>query len=337
MLSAAQDFLPAADETWRLQRGDDAECRHFQAMANQGHYGSGEPEPGSDGGTRQGIYACAPSGVLLGSVNALDPASVLTMLESAQSAWAALPEAERWLPAGAGIAPAHRWEWSYPEGGLVLQRTVRDLPASLDPQAEPARPSNRDFVWFSAEEARALVPADARPGRSYSVPRALLERLVRFHLVDNVRGQTLPFSPRQVAAESEMHVQVLVREGTRLTLQFRGATRAEDDGRPDPDAAPGDWAAPDSFPRTVSATLLGLATYDLDEGRFLDFELVALGERRGSGWLNNRRAEEAGPIGWVFSLAPDDGVTRIPPAFIDLYEASWIQRPGEATPPEQQR
>ena len=56
--------VPCADEVWRLQRGDDGECRFFRAMADAGHYGKG-------GGTRQGIYLASPSGRLLSSINSL--------------------------------------------------------------------------------------------------------------------------------------------------------------------------------------------------------------------------------------------------------------------------
>ena len=77
MRELAQHFVLAADEVWRLQGGrdsaawrerggSDAECIAFQDMAALGHYG---PGPGS----KQGIYACTPSGGFLASVNSNDP------------------------------------------------------------------------------------------------------------------------------------------------------------------------------------------------------------------------------------------------------------------------
>ena len=42
-------------------------------MADKGHYRRA-------GGTRQGIYVCSPSGILLSSINSLKPDDVLTMI-----------------------------------------------------------------------------------------------------------------------------------------------------------------------------------------------------------------------------------------------------------------
>jgi hypothetical protein len=330
LTAAAKRFVTAADENWRLQRGDDSECLHFQAMADQGHYGGG-------GGTRQGIYVAAPSGRLLASVNSLDADAVLATLERGLAAWETLPDPERWLPPGADIAPAHRWEQSYPEGGLVLTRIVRDLPADGDAAAEPRRPSNRDHAWFSADEARAFLPAasdasDASDGpaarlvgATHALPAPLALRLARLHLVDNVRGQTLPFAPDEVR-EADVRVEILAREGDLLRLRITGRTRAAADG-------PwllgeNDWTPPGEYPRGVSATLYGDATYDTAREAFTAFTLVGVGTRWGSGWLNGRRADDAGPIGWLFTLAPDTPAERVAPAFVDLYAADWIVRPA---------
>ena len=69
-------FVTVADEVGRLQRGDDAECRLFQGFCEQGHYG-GRTLPTR---TRQGIYAIAPSGRFLASINATQPDRIAAML-----------------------------------------------------------------------------------------------------------------------------------------------------------------------------------------------------------------------------------------------------------------
>jgi hypothetical protein len=316
--AAAKRFVTAADENWRLQRGDDAECLHFQAMANQGHYGGG-------GGTRQGIYVAAPSGKLLASVNSLNADKVLETLERGLAAWETLPDAERWLSADAEIAPAHRWEQSFPADGLVLTRIARDLPPDGDAATEPLRPSNRDHAWFSAAEARAWLPETPEVGATYRLPEALALRLACLHLVDNVRGQTLPFAPEEIR-EADVRIEILAREGDALRLRITGQTRAVADG-------PwlmgkNDWTPPGEYPRGVRAELHGDATYDLDREAFTAFTLVGVGSRWGSGWLNARRADDAGAIGWLFSLASDSPAERVAPAFVDLYAADWITRPA---------
>ena len=80
MRELTREFVLAADEVWRLQGGkdhriyrtnggDDPECLSFQMLAARGHYGPG-------GGTKQGIYACTPTGKFLASINSTDPAAV---------------------------------------------------------------------------------------------------------------------------------------------------------------------------------------------------------------------------------------------------------------------
>ena len=48
----------AADEVWRLQRGSEADCVFFQHMVNGG-------KRITDRGSRQGVWVCAPRGLLL--------------------------------------------------------------------------------------------------------------------------------------------------------------------------------------------------------------------------------------------------------------------------------
>lgn len=140
----AARFVPAADEVGRLQRGDDAECRLFQKIAEQGHY-AGREQPTS---TRQGTYAAAPSGVLLASINNNDPRRMEGMLREALEKWESLSPADRLQNAagdtgGPGVdddgqpvsEDPQRTRWMdrlYPGDGLVLCVYSRDLPRSTN-------------------------------------------------------------------------------------------------------------------------------------------------------------------------------------------------------------
>ena len=120
-------FVPCADEVWRLQQGTDPECVFFQKMAEHGHYG------GRPGQTRQGIYVCSADGTFLASVNSNNPDRVLATLERGLKAWEELPAERRRLSPRSAIEPRHRWEDSFPKGGLVLSMITRDLPPDCDP------------------------------------------------------------------------------------------------------------------------------------------------------------------------------------------------------------
>jgi hypothetical protein len=98
VLKLAANFVPAADEVYRMQNlktGTDPECRLFQKFSEIGHY----RRPGS---SRQGTYCVSPSGVLLGSINSNDPERIAELLEKSLTKWAMLKREERLLPTTRG-------------------------------------------------------------------------------------------------------------------------------------------------------------------------------------------------------------------------------------------
>jgi len=346
VIEASRAFVPAADETWRLQRGDDAESRLFRAMVDPDHQEKG-------GGSRQGIYIVAPSGTLLAAANVLQADKALELFARGLAAWDALPEAQRRLADDALAAPVLRWESSCPTDGLVLEQFSRDLPAGGDPSAAPLPPVQRDHAWFSRAEARRFLPEQPRVGDTHEVPSALVARLARFHFVDAVKGQVQPFAPEEVSGS--LRAEVVARDGDLVDLALTGHSAG---------AAQGPWLMgenlwkwPGEHPRSVRVSLSGRARFDLATGAFSDFELLALGTRRGSSGLNGRKGDsDEGPIGFwlqltgstpagsptsstpstlsapsapsaplaLRELAPAD---RVAPAFVDVYDAEWIVRP----------
>ncbi len=312
VIETAKPFVAVTDEVWRLQRGTDAECRHFQKMADQGHYRA-------KGGTRQGIYVLTANGTFLASVNALDAAKVLETMEQGLAAWEETSADARTLPDDWDL-PRRRWESSYPEDGLVL----RTLNADLGPNADRKR-LNRDHVWFTVGEARGWLGADPAVGDVHEVTKTIVERLAQFHLVDNVRGQTLPFAAEETAG-SRITTTVRSRDGDVVAFGIEGTTTAETDGTWK--LGKSDWTPKEAFPRRVTTKLLGSGRYDLSSRRFTAFELVAVGEREGRTNLNGRRDDDVGPapIGFYFELAPDRPAERVAPAFVDIY-ADWVVDP----------
>jgi hypothetical protein len=313
VLDLVPNFIPVADEVFRLQSGRDAECRLFQKMAEQGHYG-GRP------GTRQGTYAAAPSGVLLASINSNDPAQIAAMLQRALAKWATLSREERLLPEKpeSQASDVQRPEQFYPENGLVLQVNSRDLPRENQASDWRGKAWNQDFAWFRKEEARQFLPEQPSVGSRQEVPLLLAQRIARCHLIDNVRGQTSAFGPQEVE-KAQLTSEVLAVQGDVVSLRLEGETRT---------AAEGVWPVNDRWDarqpqpqkRGFETRLLGSARYDLKKERFLAFELVALGTRWG-GTQYNRRADDLqpGPIGVAFTLAGDTPAEHVAPAFLRAY------------------
>jgi hypothetical protein len=317
VIALAQRFVPAADEVHRLQSGSDPDCRLFQAMAEHGHY-AGRVQPST---TRQGIYALTPGGRFLASINSRSADQVLAMMEAALVAWQALTPEERLAPdAGlqaAGREAPRRFEALYPEDGLVLAVTTRDLPREDGTAPDDWRASawNRDHAWFTAAEARAFVPQELAVGASSALPERLLRRLVCLHLVDSVRGQVLPFPPEAIE-RAELTSRVVAVDETSVHLELTGETRT---------AMVGTWPVggfhdrddPDVQARGFATRILGRAVWDRTEGRFRSFEMLALGTRWGGTQFNGRADDlDEAPIGVAFQLAGDE---RVAPALIWQY------------------
>jgi hypothetical protein len=307
-------FVPAADEVGFLQRVKSPEGELFRKVAEQGHY-AGRSQPT---GTRQGIYATTVDGRLLASINHNDPARMVAMLEKAWDAWKALPAKERTPAEGwDGVEGRERLEQRYPEGGLVLRVTSRDLPRK-QPAADDwrAKAWNLDFAWFRAEEAASLVPEGTEAGTAREWPAKLADRVVRLHLVDNVRGQTHPAEPPDLVRAGLTSTVTGAKDHV-VSLRLEGEGRWEAKGR---GVIEGLGAEPVELKRGVEARLLGTATWDATAKRFTAFELVAAGLRWGATRYNVRHDDLApAPIGFLFELAADEPQERVAPAAIWSY------------------
>lgn len=241
---------------------------------------------------------------------------MLEMLETALRKWSELKPEERLLreapPRNPEVRP--RNETKYPEGGLVLQVFSRDLPRS-DSASDgwTGQAWNIDFAWFTKEEARSLLPAALEPGSRHDAPDPIVRRLARFHLVDNVRGQTPPFSAEHLQ-KAKLSVQVARREREMIHLKLEGVTRAVEKGRW---PIEGLQSRSMEMERGYDAKLLGRAVYDLKAGRFVSFDMVVVGTRWGATQYNVRgRDLSPAPMGHALRLAPtSEGPDRVAPAY----------------------
>ena len=321
MVEASAAFVCAADEVWRLQRGSEPDCVFFQRAVNKG-------QRITDRGTRQGVYVMTAGGRLLARNNSHRAEAVLELLDRGLAAWAALtPEQRAPLDADEvrALTTVHRWESSRPDDGLVLERIGRELSAE-SPGGAPLQRWNRDFAWFSRSELESLVPEQARAGDTLDLaPMAV--RLARFHLVDNVRGQTIPYAAEEVR-RAELGADVVERRGSVLQLELRGHTDAHADG---PWLmGPGMWKPNREVPHGLECVLAGSATFDLAAGRFTAFELIGVARRWGH-TINNGRWRDPAPGRLGFQLQLDATGLGLAPTFVSVYDADWIEPPAVAT------
>jgi hypothetical protein len=296
------EFVPCADEVWRLQRADTPAAKLFQEFCEEGHYG-GRKKPT---GTRQGIYAVTPTGELLASWNSRRVDYVKERMSAALAKWEAMSDEER-LPAEA-LESGPRPEDHYPEDGLVLQVFTRDLPREGGESCSDWRKDawNVDHLWMSAEEARALAEG--------ALPEAAARRLVRLHGRDNVRGQSRSYRDEFVTAAKLTSSVVERTEGGR-TLRLEGRGVVSETGR---------WRINDRWDgeaehtRSFDGVMAGRATWDGE--RFTEFTLAWAGTRAGATQYNGR-ADDPGPapMAVVFRLAPDGD--RVAPSW--FWDYGW--------------
>lgn len=151
------------------------------------------------GGRAQGVYIFAPgSGRLLAFANTADAGHVKRLMAKALDSFDPAAGGGDVVPAGAERA-ANRAITRPPEGVLIAQVTSKVLGGYEDLEqgrtAIHAESLGRDHLWIRGDEATALAEG--------TVPDSLVERIARFHLVDNTRGEP-PFWRRDEVREAQV-------------------------------------------------------------------------------------------------------------------------------------
>ena len=124
-------------------------------------------------------------------------------------------------------------------------------------------------MWLTREEWRSLLPAQWRKGARYPLPRAVAHRLLRFHLVDNVRGEPPMWEGEEI---QQADLWLRVEDGVTGRLALTGTARM---------ASPGGHE--DGTARGYDARVQGALAYDRKAGRFSRCDLLAWGEAWGEG------------------------------------------------------
>lgn len=324
---ASERFVPVAENSSALERQVDDKGEFFRHVAEQGHYG-GRTFPTS---TRQGSYAFLPDGTFLASVNSTDPERMAGMMREALDR-VARPE-ELGEPSPAQLVDTRPEDEGYPEGGLVLQAIVRDLPR---PAGQPPTDDkwNLDYVWIRRDEATALVPEPVEVGARREWPEQVTRRLARFHLRDYVRGE--PFNwPDEAIRHAELASEIVSVDGDTVRLALSGSVHLE---------AEVAWVAPEDgetkrYDNGFVAELRGEAVWDRAREAFTAFELVAAGERWGTNQYNFRYDDLApAPLGIAFELAGTTPSDRTAPHCLRTWQTTAIntvQRSRVSVPAEE--
>ena len=250
------------------------------------------------------FFLCTADGKVLGA----NDRALATWLAK----WRQLPEAQR-RPGAITIEDRGRPDPKKasprpPENGLILKAYLRVL--ARDPAGKLYAPPmtrefyvggkrywddgepNRDFVWLTAAEWKALLPAQPKAGETVPMPATVRDRLFRFHLVDGATCLSWPWKPEHLrAGELTLTVEAVTAEEVRMRLA--GFARL---GPSDADA--------------VEYRLLGVLSFDPGPRTFTRFDVVAVSETGHHDKTTNTRK----PLGIAFELVRDDTpANRRPP------------------------
>jgi serine/threonine-protein kinase len=299
---ARDSFIPVAADDWYLRRRRDSEGQFFQQVCDQ------SPRKGAADDS-QGLYCFTAAGKLLGFRYAgRNTNDVREMLRNALEEWKKLPAGSR-KPATA-LGEPESVDASLtrlpPSGAVVVNVYTR--PLEKDAAGNYRRTSRsipggalaaRDRFWLTADECQALAGlslGDTQPGTELA--RAI-ERLCRYHLLDDCRGEPPLWAPDQVRSQKlRFKVQ---RSADHVLLSFEGPVLLA--SQRDPAQAE----------RGYDARLSGTIGWDRQRKRIDRFDVLAIGDAWGEGVHDPGARPGRKPLGIVFELSKGGALDAVPP------------------------
>lgn len=240
-------------------------------------------------GQSQGYYLVTPDGSLLAFSNAVSGSEMKRLIAGALKKFD--PAAEVTAPQGGPKDP--RFAYEPPAGGLVVTVTSKVLGGYEEGSKVEEIYRNSlglDHLWVRKDEAEALAKGE--------LSDSLKARLVRFHLVDNTRGE-----PPFWRADEVKRADLALKDG-RLTGSVHLETKAGDRG--------------------FKADVLGFVKSE--EGKVARFDVVVKGEFWGEGTFTRNAPKGKFPFAVAFTLTPaDDPGRSVPPGGARGYAAGYLR------------
>ncbi|HIA69049.1 TPA: hypothetical protein EYN98_24025 [Candidatus Poribacteria bacterium] len=288
-----KNFVPVAIDIWYLRRQEDEKGRFVHNLIQQ-HY----DKPVMQEQIRQGIYHFTADGTLLNFRNHRDPEIVKSLIDDSLIKFCAGQIYEDTLQFHADA----RYDRQPPPNGIILNTysrillTKSELGLSTD-QWSRNLSTGRDHVWLTEEEWRSMFSQPAELGDQYPIPKSILERIVRFHLVDNVRGEPSMWNTDNIK-DAEMNLTVMEKTPENVSLSVEGSACLEADEKD----------------RGFVTHLSGILEYNVTQKQFERFDLLAKGNFWGEGLYTGGAPKGKFPLVIAFQLADSHIVAgSVPP------------------------
>ncbi|MCW8132382.1 MAG: hypothetical protein KIS92_18690 [Planctomycetota bacterium] len=279
----SENFLCATAEVWTLATGKSGASDFFHK--------AGGP---ANGGAAHGLYLFTPDGEGMGFHFLSRPKDpVVKLLKEGLKKWEGIAAAKGYKPKPVPPLPsAETWPERAAKSGCFLYVVARDLSrGDGSPFPDPNNPWalqakwrwNHSFLDLSASEAQAFLPKD---GKS-AVPDALFKRIAKKFFCDNANGNNHGYRTDDFLKKGSLTVESLGAQGSLVTVRMHGEVKCEE-GTDGYNASMGDQLAITGDHRIdvhglygYEANLHGKAVYDTAKQKFVFFELVAVGNRKG--------------------------------------------------------
>ena len=204
------DFIPVAGNIAELAWNRTGASKWFMSTAGKVNYRV------RSGQTVQGFYTVAADGTAYGFENARDAKIVLGMLTEARDSFHAHPPAKIAISTEGSEGVFSR---SPDLTVSVIRVYTRVRPVPLGANALN-KSVGRDHLWIIGSDVRAII-ANGASGNGFKMPGPLAARIVRYHLVDNVRGEPDMWLPGQVR-KAEFTMKPLGKSKGMLLYSFKG-------------------------------------------------------------------------------------------------------------------
>ncbi|MGI8922711.1 MAG: hypothetical protein ACR2HJ_01500 [Fimbriimonadales bacterium] len=205
------DFIPVAGNIAELAWSRTGASRWFMSTAGKVNYRV------RSGQTVQGFYTVAADGTAYGFENVRDAKVVIRMLTEARDAFHAHPPIQLAISTEGSEGVFSR----SPDPTVSVVRVytrVRPVPLAANSLNKSV---GRDHLWIIGSDVKAIIAAGAN-GSGFKMPDALAGRIVRYHLVDNVRGEPDMWLAGQVK-RADFTMKPLGKSKGKLLYSFRGA------------------------------------------------------------------------------------------------------------------
>lgn len=203
-----ESFIPYAGNTAELQRLYRSEydvADWFEKMSDQTKFAV-------QGETRQGMYIAGADGTAYGWKNTPGISDTLRFMDRG------LKEFERKPPGKIEIAqkeidqPFAKAPKPFTSVIAVYSR-VRPVPEGSDNRNHNL---GRDYFWIARDEVREMLAA-----QTPELPQALIARMVRYVLVDNIRGEPAYWEPKEIQ-RADFSLKRVESDDGHHSFRFRG-------------------------------------------------------------------------------------------------------------------